>query len=657
MATKSLIAIFAASNPVAYLWTLLCLVLLLVPLYPAQSALALTDLTELRITYKEAERLLSQRKFSAWRKLKPKLQNYPLYPYLQLKELRAKGSKTRNSEVVKYLSKADMPLTPDFSNWWLNRLYKERNWELIVDHYADHKTIHSRCRYAEALYRSGKRQAALPVIEDLWLVGRSQDKTCDTVFGLALKSGLISDQLIFERLMLAYPRNRSLGKYLIGLLKSSEMKQWAQRLTRVTRNLRSEFQRNAKSWSQSKVGRDLIRFTIARLRLKDPKVAAREWAGARDSLSMSDDEKALIERDIAISLGTRHNPLAYEWFASLLKSAHNESSVEWWARTAILTENWHGLREAIATMSDAAAQRSIWKFWRAHALEKLGKSKEAREIWKDLSVSSDYYGFLSADLLGLEYSQVSMTSHHSVANHFDSKNHSAIARILEFLALGRYYSARSELYALSEVNDDEFWWNASNLFHQLRWHDGAIRAFRRTSNPDSQSIDLLYPRPYLSIVREASMQHSVPSQWIYGIMRQESLFVPDIKSGAGAVGLMQLLPSTAKSEAKRQELKAPTKRGLQNPKTNIRLGTGYLKRVLSRFDGNVVFALCGYNAGPSNLGKWRKSSTAKDALAWVETIPFRETRRYVKLVLANFIIYERLLEPNNSRITDYLDFI
>ncbi len=621
----------------------------------SDSALALTEQTELRQYYLQAEQQLSRGKLSNWRKLKSKLKDYPLYPYLKLRELKAMGAKARYGEVSRIMKEGQIPIPSYFLSWWMKQLHSSRNWTAIISHFADARPVSIRCRYAEALYHARRSEAALEAIRPLWLVKRSQHKNCDTVFGLALKSGLISDQLVWERLLLTSARGASsMNKYLTGLLRSKGMAAWASRLSEVHRNPRTVVVANAKSWSGSAQGRDLIRYGINRIRIKDPRSAVKVWKSVKTLAAMSAEEAADIERAIAVSLATRHDALAIGLFEGLPRSTHDKTSIEWWARSVLLQQDWQALIKVLDSMDDEIAQRPVWQYWRAKSLHALGKADEARSIWSSLSKRSDYYGFLSADAIGVEYTELTFAATTSIFEYFNALDEPGIHRIREFLALRKPYSARRELNALGSERTPDFWRNLAHLFHHWGWHDGAIRAYRKTDFADAEAVELLFPRPFIQSVRREASRHAVPMPWIFGIMRQESLFVPDIRSGAGAIGLMQLIPSTARAEAKRQKLKAPTTRSLSSPQLNVRLGAGYLKGLLNRTDGNVIFALCGYNAGPRNMARWRASSPAKDARQWVEAIPFTETRRYVKKVLSNIIVYERLLELKTNRIGDYL---
>jgi len=231
-----------------------------------------------------------------------------------------------------------------------------------------------------------------------------------------------------------------------------------------------------------------------------------------------------------------------------------------------------------------------------------------------------------------------------------------LARIREWLELRKPYNERRELRHLRSIRkgDSEFWSQAANLFHQWQWHDGAIRAAIASGRADQLPIDLTHPSPYLSSIHSESKRSAVPKHWILGIMRQESHFIHDIRSSAGAIGLMQLMPSTARNVAKRNGLKRPSKGDLSRASLNIRLGTTFFRSLLDRLQGDPVRSLVGYNAGPRRVSQWDTILRASDPAVWVETIPFTETRNYVKKILVNFIVYEEIHTAKHAKIRDYL---
>ena len=619
---------------------------------------ATANLTQLRADYLEADRLLDQKKVSAWLRRKAKLKHYPLYHYLIIKEVHKTHSEYSNHQIDKIISRVDTPLPGYFSRWWLKRLNATRDWGLIVKYFANSKQTETRCIYALAMLRSQAREQAIEEIKPLWLVGRSQPKQCDPLFKRALNNGIIDDELIWQRMLLAQRRNQSgLVKYLNGLLDSGDIKQWGERLRRVHRNPQTTIQKYLSKWSQSPYGRDVITHGMAHLTRKSPDQAIAFWRKLESSHPSAVERLVLTQKNIAQILGWRRHKQAYRWLARLPKSVLDSSLLELMVRNALATENWSAVLKSIDRMTDEDANQTEWRYWRARALEATGQPKKAQSILATLAPQRNFYGMLAADQLNLPY-QLSPTGLHfedSVLHTF-VESEPAMARIQEWLALDEPYSARRELTHLrvTRKGDSDFWIQAANLFHSWGWHDGAIWATFASGRASEFQKEITHPSPYINQIRTEADRNSVPQHWILSIMRQESLFVHDIRSGAGAVGLMQLLPSTARNVAKRNGLRRPSVHDLSNTSLNIRLGTTYFRRLLNRLDGNPVYSLAGYNAGPHRVDKWHDTFQVSDLAVWVEVVPFTETRNYIKKILVNFIIYENIHNVEHSRIRDYL---
>lgn len=625
----------------------------------AMPTLAGENLNELRTAYLEADRLLDQRKTSAWLRRKAELKHYPLYHYLIIKEVRNTHSQYSNSQISEIVSRVDVPLPGKFSRWWLKRLRDDKDWHLIIKHFANATGTETRCTYALAVMRSKSREVAMQEIKPLWLVSRSQPEQCDPLFERALKKGYIDNDLIWQRILLTQRGNQSgMTKYLTSLLSSQEIKTWADRLQRVHRNPQSVIRKNLTKWSRSPYGRNVITHGMVRLTRKDSDKGVSFWRELKSKNPNTVKHLSETELQIAQILGWRRHQNAYRWLAGLPDSLLDSSLMQLMVRNALASENWPQVLKAINQLAPEDANRTEWRYWRAVALDKTGKRQEAKTILKTLASQRDFYGLLAADQLNLEYS-LTPDSQRFNSNQMRAllKSEPNLARIREWLALRKPYSARRELNHLKNTHKDDadFWIQVANLFHNWGWYDGAIRAAFISGRADDLQLELTHPSPYINYVRREAIRSSVPQHWIYGIMRQESLFVHDIRSGAGAIGLMQLLPSTARNVAKRNGLKRPSIGDLSNASLNIRLGTTYFRRLLNQLDGNPVYSLAGYNAGPRRVTRWQETIRASDPAAWVESIPFTETRNYIKKILVNFIVYETIHDLGHSRIRDYLN--
>ena len=225
-------------------------------------------------------------------------------------------------------------------------------------------------------------------------------------------------------------------------------------------------------------------------------------------------------------------------------------------------------------------------------------------------------------------------------------------RARELFKLERIPEARREWHQLMYSLDEQNKLLASKLAQQWGWHDRAIFTMGRTEYRDD--IVLRFPLPLLDKVTNWSEKNSIDPALTYAIIRRESAFMSDARSSRGALGLMQILPRTARSVAKNMKVRYRGKHSLLKTDTNIKLGTGYLQQMLQRHDSQAVLATAAYNAGPHRVKTWLPDYQPMDAIRWVETIPFRETREYVSNVLAYLIIYEYLMGSEPSRLQDHM---
>jgi soluble lytic murein transglycosylase len=184
---------------------------------------------------------------------------------------------------------------------------------------------------------------------------------------------------------------------------------------------------------------------------------------------------------------------------------------------------------------------------------------------------------------------------------------------------------------------------AAVLAYRWQWYDRAIVTLAQSGHKDD--LDLRFPFAYQEQVLSSAKRHQIDPAWVYGVVRQESAFMPDARSRAGAMGLMQLLPRTARITARLLRIPMRSKYELLEAEKNLHLGSGYLKRMLDENNGNQILATASYNAGPQRVKQWLPD-TDMPADLWVEMIPFSETRDYVRNVMAYTAIFDQRLDGN-----------
>jgi soluble lytic murein transglycosylase len=324
----------------------------------------------------------------------------------------------------------------------------------------------------------------------------------------------------------------------------------------------------------------------------------------------------------------------------------NQRIREWRVRAAIRDHDWPATLATIGWLSDEEQASARWQYWRARALDELGFSEDALLIYQQLVTERNYHGFLAADRLQLPYSfenqpaSVSQTDMEIVASL------PGVRRAKELLELDRLIEARREWEFTSERLNEEQLLIAAKLAESWQWHSSAIFTADRIEYWDD--IPLRFPLGYQNDVIYQANKFDIEPAWIYGIMRQESAFVSDARSSQGALGLMQLLPSTGKYIARRNKTPYSGSYDLLVADKNIKLGSAYLKDVRDRLFDHPVLATAAYNAGYAKVKRWLPNDAAMEADIWIETIPYDETRDYLERVLAYTAIYDWRLNPGRQ---------
>ena len=302
-------------------------------------------------------------------------------------------------------------------------------------------------------------------------------------------------------------------------------------------------------------------------------------------------------------------------------------------------------------MPDGEHKSDHWLYWQARAEDALGHHELAADLYRRAAEDIGLWGLLAADRAGIPYSLRQAPTPADPEHVRRIEDSAAMARIRELRALGRSADMRREWRELTTGMDPSDLLAAAIAAQRLAWHDQAIFTLARADYWDD--LELRFPLAYTDLILQQTAETHLDPAWIIAIARQESVFSPDVVSHAGAIGLMQLMPATAQQTAARIGLPKPSRRDLTDPGLNVRLGATYLAQMAERFDGHPALASAAYNAGPHRVERWLpKQPLAADI--WIATIPFNETRGYVRRVLAYRTIYAERLGQPPQRISDTL---
>ena len=603
-----------------------------------------------RSAFVEAERSLPKGS-KAWERLRGDLGGYPLFPYLERARLQRAWPHVAEPEIEAFLERYDgEPVTFRLQRKWLRRLADAREWHKFIESYPGGASVDLKCHHARAMLEVGDVDGALSAAQALWMSGKSRPKACDPVFAVWLESDRFSPSLAWDRVALAMKRgNVRLVRYLERFLDPAD-----RRLAAAWRAVHKDPRRVGAlelAGEPSKVDA-VLAHGLERLAGRDPDAAARAFAALQKRVELGSATRARAARRIGLSFASEHDPQAIHWLWRVDAEHTDALALRWRVAAAALHSRWSKVLEGIASMSDKERERERWRYWRARALEATGRLDEARSELESLAQERDYYGFLAADRLALPYRfnhrplDVGAETIERVASMPGTR------RALELLTLGRRIDARREWHALTEDLDDEEVEAAAWIARCRGWHGRAILTVARA--PERDDLDLRFPVVYRDLVESASSRRSLSPAMVYAFIRQESAFMSDARSSAGALGLMQIMPRTGRELMRKTGRTLSGTNQLLAPDLNVDLGTYYIRSLLSRTGGHFALAAASYNAGPHRVRRWLPEGGEVEAAVWIDNIPFTETRRYVRRLLAYSAIYEHRLGLQPSRLRERL---
>ena len=494
----------------------------------------------------------------------------------------------------------------------------------------------------------------------LWFAQREADHGCALLAANLYRAGQLTNDDVWARAHLAAEQGRRfVAQQAIGLLGTVKIDMVQQAFLQPTQFLA---RRSAKPTVEE---RELAAFAIIRLATRNASAAATALDDARWATLPPHAAGAawsVIAKEAAI--GAR--PQAYEWYQRATMVAAGErfastpDTLAWKVRAALRAEDsthrWRVVLEAIDAMSDAQLTDPTWVYWKARALQAEAAAgpdgqpqrNAARRLLEDIRTRLYYYGWLAAAELGQDLYMPARPPALTDAERMEAKHHAGLMRGLDLLGLRLRDEGLVEWrHALHGMNDRSLR-AAAQLACDAQMWSLCISTSERTQ----VEIDMAqrFPTPYRDQVDSAARETNVEPAHLYAVIRQESHFSASARSVAGAAGLMQLMPQTARWVATRYRIPYQRDR-IHDPATNVRIGAHYLRLVMNDFGGSHARAAAAYNAGPSRPRLWSKVA-ANDAAVWTEIIPINETRDYVKNVLANVAYYQAVMNsgaPTQTR--------
>ncbi|MBX3680908.1 MAG: lytic transglycosylase domain-containing protein, partial [Rhodocyclaceae bacterium] len=386
-------------------------------------------------------------------------------------------------------------------------------------------------------------------------------------------------------------------------------------------------------------GREMAIAALVRVAREDALAAYVRFSRLNDRFSAA--ERGYVYSVIGWLGAEQHLIQAAEWFKAAGDVPMSADQREWRVRAALRLEDWRAVARAIEGMPDEQRAETTWTYWLARAQEKAGRREEARRLYATIADETDFYGLLAAEELGRKFETAAAGGKSGGEEAARAESDPGLRRALALFRLDlRTEAVREWNWALRD-RDDRFLLAAADLARRNEIYDRAINTAELARG--MSDYELRFLAPYRQIIEPQARQQGLDVSWVYGLMRQESRFISVARSNVGAQGLMQVMPATGKWVAGKLGLKGYSLSWLRDPDTNVMIGTNYMRLIMEGLDNHPVLASAGYNAGPGRARRWRDTRPLEGAI-YAETIPFDETRDYVKKVMANSVVYGALFE-------------
>jgi len=604
-----------------------------------------------RQRYQQIKQAWDNKQMDTVEQLMPTLRDYPLYPYLEYRQLSQNLNQETSMAVSNFIKQhPTLPPVRSLSSRFVNELARREDWRgLLAFSPEAPKPVSARCNWYYARWATGQQQVAYTGAKEIWLTGSSLPATCDKLFSVWQGAGEQTPITTLERIRLAMiAGNTSLVNYLAKQLPSDYQ---------TMANAVMDLQNNPASVESFARAVGPTDFTRQATSIAFASVARQDAENARAMIpslvrlqKMSEQEKQDLDEAVAWRLmGNDITSEQARWRDNVVMRSGSTSLIERRVRMALGNNDRRGLNTWLARLPVEDKQKDEWQYWQADLLIEQGRKEEADGILQKLMQERGFYPMVAAQRLGVEYP---LRVDKAPRPEGSLLQGNAIARVRELMYWNMDNLARTEwAYLVASKTSSEQQMLARYAFEQ-DWWDLSVQA--TISGKLWNHLEERFPLAWNDQFKRFTQDKQIPQSYAMAIARQESAWNPKAGSPVGASGLMQIMPATAQHTVKLYSIPGYVNSSqLLDPQTNIQIGTQYLEHVYQQFDQNRIFASAAYNAGPSRVKTWLGNSAGRlDAVAFIETIPFSETRGYVKNVLAYDAYYRHFMSKSDKILSD-----
>ncbi len=588
----------------------------------------------------------------SWRALASGLRDYPLYAYLPAAALEHDLRQLDLPTVQAYLAKyPDTLPASDLRRHFLNELARRQDWPGFLALYQPGLGDALSCDALQAKLAGGATLNFDNELAALWRQPSLPD-ACTPVWRAAQAQGLLTDARLWTRIERAADAGQAGTIEALTPWLPVDEAPAARQLALALRDPAAAVSAAAQ-WPDTPRSRQAASIALMRLARRQSATADAGWQTLQTHFRFSDTQRDAILRTLALFHATDFSTDALARLIALPAAAQSDATREWRVRVALAQQDWPAVLAGIDAMPAAQQQDGEWRYFRARALAASNRRDEAQAQFAALATQPTFYGFLAADQLDRPYTICPLQLVADPQREQALLDLPGLRRAFELYAVGLQKFARREWSLALQGASPDTLRLAADLAHRDGWYDRAV--FTLTSGEALRLYNLRFPLARQDDVPTQADQAGIDPAWAYGILRSESAWMSDARSGADARGLMQLLPATAALVARRNGLAWGGGDTLYDPTVNIALGTRYLALMADRYSGAPWLASAAYNAGPNRVDQWLADRGTLAPDLFIATIPFKETREYVARVMAFSVIYDWRLHgsalPMSSRMT------
>jgi len=576
------------------------------------------------------------------------LKDYPLLPYLRYAYLEATLDKQPDELVEQWLdANRALPIAAELRQEWVISLAQRQDWDAVLANERYEVTLAQRCAVVSAHVLGGDGVASWSTAaQRLWLKPNVPQEVCQPLFDYLDAHGLITPDMRRKRVADALENRDFVTAAALTPSLGSADRGWAEQWLAMAADPATVL-KDIQVPDEPRY-QEMLLSGMKLLARKDPDAARHRWAELSQRYHFKHDDARDMRTLLAMQQAWHLTPDAL----ADLKSVHDSVDPqipEWRARLALRAGNW---AEALKDIDALGWQnrKTEWRYWRARAEEQLGQKGAARTIYRQLAKTPDYYGFLSADRLDLDYRIVEQASRPSDGVIGRLEGQPGFVRARELVYAGLYPQADAEWALATRPLSAASRCQAALMAQRWGWYARVIPTL--TTGGCWQDLSLIYPIAFQETLAPAAKHLALDLSWIYGLIRQESVFKPNAVSHVGALGLMQLMPDTGRKVSARIGLTLDSPRALLDPNTNLTVGSNYLSSLLQHFSGSEPLATAAYNAGEERVNDWRPDAGSLSADVWIDTIPYTQTRNYVQRVMAHTVMFDWRLNGRPQRLSD-----